>query len=183
MSRCTEYYAIVRRPAEFKKQFEAALDVLSFHEHDAKIAVPELDESRRWKKTAMYTWIAKIVSYASGIAALAPHPGNDDDLVLRVKVGKPGEGVQLDPKTFPNVSAANKAFAKDPSTWNRVSLLFNPGLDEDERKVNTTYQLLPSAEPTHYKTKGDANAYDIAQLMDLHRRLHLGTGFHFRSSD
>ncbi|CAG9982749.1 unnamed protein product [Clonostachys byssicola] len=184
-TRCSEYFAIIRRPAEFKAKFEAALDVLcegeflrlAFHKHGEDVAVPAL-EDRKWKNAAVDTWIAKIVAYPTGIAALAQHPTREDDIVLRVQVGKAKKGVPQDVKTFPNVSAANKSFDEDPSTWARVSLFFDPGLGEDERKVNATCQLLPGAEQTHYKRKGDAAAYDIAQLMELHRRLHMGTGFH-----
>jgi hypothetical protein len=53
-ARCSEYFAIIRQPAEFKAKFDAALDVLcdgeflhlAFHEHGAKIAAPELGDRK-----------------------------------------------------------------------------------------------------------------------------------------
>uniref|UniRef100_A0A0B7K1B2 Uncharacterized protein n=1 Tax=Bionectria ochroleuca TaxID=29856 RepID=A0A0B7K1B2_BIOOC len=117
-ARCSEYFAIICRLAEFKAKFDAALDVLcdgeflhlAFHEHGAKITMPELS-NHKWKSGAIYTWIAKIIAYLSGIVALAQYPTSDNDLVLRIKVGKAKKGVKQDPKTFPNISAANKSLA------------------------------------------------------------------------
>ncbi|VUC28144.1 unnamed protein product [Clonostachys rosea] len=184
-TRCTEYFAVIRLSDHFKAQFEEALEVLcdgeflhlAFHEHGANVVVPELDHD--WKEVANDACIAKIVSHPSSAKALAQHPTNDEDLVLYVNVGKPKnaveQGFQL--PTFPDRTAANKALAKNRSTWAYVSLLFDAGLEEDERKVNATCQLLPGADLTHYK-KGEADADSLAQLMELHRRLHLGTGFH-----
>jgi hypothetical protein len=44
-------------------------------------------------------------------------------------------------------------------------------------------QSLPGSEPTHHKRKGGADAYNVAQLMELHRHLHLGASLHIPPSD
>lgn len=178
---CQEYYVVIRMNAEFKKDYADAWDQLieseffhlAIHADADPLSVPELSDHRLWKQAAGSVWLANVVGYPPGVTALSQHAPAEDDLVLHVKRGKS----TLEVPTFVTVSDAEAAFKKEPSSWTNVSLLFDSGLDEDERKVRATCQLAGDAQPSH-RQQGSVVSMDLRERMGLHRLLHQGRGYY-----
>jgi hypothetical protein len=113
---------------------------------------PNLTEHKQWHKQAAFICDARIVdkTEAKFILELKDYPLTSLDLVLLAqrpedcKVSEHKKGVQ---KSIGNALAwlRIKTFPIDLESWNTVSLLFDPQLDDLERKIKavTRYSLSP----------------------------------------
>lgn len=125
---------------------------LALHEDKSPMDTPNLTEHKQWHKQAAFICDARIVdkTEAKFIPELKDYPLTSLDLVLLAqrpedsKVSEHKKGVQ---KSIGDALAwlRIKAFPTDLESWNTVSLLFDPQLDDLERKIKavTQYSLSP----------------------------------------
>lgn len=125
---------------------------LALHEDKSPMDTPDLTEHKQWHKQAAFICDARIVdkTEAKFISELKDYPLTSLDLVLLVrrpedsKVSEHKKGVQ---KSIGDALAwlRIKTFPTDLESWNTVSLLFDPQLDDLERKIKaiTQYSLSP----------------------------------------
>ena len=156
---------------------------LAVFDPEAERTVPKLEDLQEWKKQALEVWDAKIVEYPSVIDGLVEsHPIEDYDLVLRVRRPMTQKATSLEPKMFAGRTAANAALKADTTSWNCVSLLFDPQLDEAKRKVEAVWSFRPDADPSNPIVCGMDDKQPapdpVAFKMSLHRDLLRGTGFY-----
>ncbi|PON20809.1 hypothetical protein TGAM01_v210317 [Trichoderma gamsii] len=122
---------------------------LALHEDKSPMDTPNLTEHKQWHKQAAFICDARIVdkTEAKFIPELKDYPLTSLDLVLLVQRPedfKVSKGVQ---KSIGDGLAwlRIKTFPTDLESWNTVSLLFDPQLDDLERKIKavTQYSLSP----------------------------------------
>lgn len=185
---------------EYRKSIEKAWSSLTkdevlrlaFHDDLSPMDTPSLVGHREWHKLASSVWIAKIIEKATNIPALKDHPLSEFDLLLLVqrpqehKDSENKEDMQTDVedamkrlniKTFPARGVANQ----DMGSWNSVSLLFDPQINDLERKVDAVNQYTLQSPPSHsggieLLEKGGIPP-DLKLRMESHVALQLGRGF------
>ena len=182
------FYLIVKLPILFRAQRKNAWDQL--------VKTPTLsvnllksdvdrDEPAIWDAQ-----VAQIAKNFSDIGLLRKHLKDGRELVLLVRRPREEEqGHEYEVKTFANREEADRVFGWSRNNWNCVSLAFDPGTEEYERRVNATCQYAPDANPTSPLSFGQwfepsFNQSSMAEfhaeqesLMFLHRLLMRGVGF------
>lgn len=187
----SSYYAILPLEEEFRdcyaevwKRFtdDNARIGLAFHKDGKQLDVPDISDrvDFDWRPLASGIWQAKIMEFPAGIPALKDHPVEEMDIVLHVHMTAPkkdDDGPGL--KTFSTRAEANAALAKDPTSWNQVSLFFDPMLEDARRKVNAVCGLLEGADPLNSgRDDPECDAPELRFKMALHRDLWVGAGFY-----
>lgn len=174
---CKAYYAIVRLPEGYSDQWQSWSQFttadsrigLALHTDGKEMDAPSIEDVASWKKMARSVWLATIVDAPAIVSKLQEHPVEEGEMVLFVR-----RDSDTPVFAYQSRDQANAALARDPASQNWVSLMFDPGLDEAQRKVEAVCQLLPDALPTGL---GPEDPEKLPFHMQLHRELWCGASF------
>lgn len=134
------------------------------------------------------SWDFHIVEHPRSTDTLRHHPVNNHELVVHIchppgylKTRPPG----FEMKTFISRAAADEEMARRENAWSMVSLEFEGGMFECERRVAAVCQFYPGALPSNKvdgESSQDKDERDRARVklglnMTLHRALLKGYGF------
>lgn len=186
-------YAIVPCGNDFTNRYRSAITRLtnqsfdiriSFYRNRRLIETPPFDEVSSWPEYAGAAWTydARII-YKHSIPELKEHNVSVNDIVLRLDRMPPCADDSDDENdnrrrhsrcppwnVYDNRSAADAAYAKNKESWNIISLLMDPHVEDSMRKVEAVCKFSPGSIDSQ-KNNCDPFRYQ------LHRHLLRGNGF------